>query len=66
MFVIIKKSRLYLGGPGYSGPSCNWAKVETGKIYKSMEDAYKDCQKLNQVNSVGFEILPYKEYTEEL
>ncbi len=56
LYVIIKSSRLYLGGPGYSGPACLEANIEPGKIYESFEEASKDAKLLTKFNSIGFTV----------
>jgi hypothetical protein len=52
-YVIIKSSRLP-SHDGYSGPSCERAGVEPGRVYDTLEEANVDVEKLRAVNSVGF------------
>ena len=63
MFVIMKSTRLYLGGPGYAGPACQKAGVQTGKIYSDKAEAEADARKLSQANPVGFVVTEHKEQT---
>ena len=58
-YVIVKASREYLGGCGYTGPSCGKADVTPGHIYTSKEDADNCCKRLNRVNRVGFDVVEY-------
>lgn len=60
-YIIYKHSRYYLGGPGYTGPTCNTAEVVPGKIYNTRKAAEKDAKKLSGCNPVGFDVLEYKE-----
>lgn len=60
MFVIFKKSRLYLGGVGYTGVTCTNAGVEQGKRYLDKDEAERDAKKLSECNPVGFEVLDWK------
>jgi len=60
MFVIMKASRMYLGGKGYTGPTCDHADVKPGKVYKRKADAVRDAGKLSKCNPVGFEVVPYR------
>ena len=67
MYVIMKKSRLYLGGVGYAGPTCQKANVQPGRVYTDEEfsTACIDAAKLSDQNPVGFEVVEYKEQTDE-
>lgn len=55
---IIQKSTRAVDNPtprdAYSGPACEDARVEPGKVYDTFEDANIDCIKLGKVNPVGF------------
>jgi hypothetical protein len=55
-YVIVKSDRIYCGGKGYAGPSCDIANVEPGKIYRYFSDALKDAESLTNVNGVGWTI----------
>lgn len=59
-FVIVKSSRFYAGGPGYTGPACDKAGVIPGMIYVSEADAAADARRLSEVNPVGFVVAPYQ------
>lgn len=59
MFVIMKSTRLYKGGPGYAGGSCAIAGVPYGKVYTDRAEAEKDCDKLCRVNLAGFTVRPF-------
>lgn len=56
-FHIHKKSRM--PGAPYSGPACETARVPSGKVYDSQEEAQRDADKLSDANPVGFEVSPY-------
>lgn len=60
-FVITKSTREYVGGRGYDGPSCSIADVPSGEIYTDQAEAQVDAQALNNVNPVGFEVVPYQD-----
>lgn len=60
-YVIIKSSRMYSYGPGYTGPACEKAGVVPGKIYCNENEAWNDSYKLSSVNPVGFYVEEYKE-----
>ncbi len=61
MFVIIKKSRQYLGGIGYIGSTCQKANVTPGKIYEDETGADTDAAKMSAFNPVGFRVERYKD-----
>ncbi len=42
----------------YTGPACDTAGVEPGKVYDSEAEALIDAQKLSEVNPVGFKVAP--------
>lgn len=60
-WVIVKTSRDYRGGPGYSGPSCEAVGIDPGHIYYSEYNALRDCMLLSAYNPVGFWVAPYRE-----
>lgn len=59
-YVIMKSTRIYYGGPGYRGLSCEAAGVEPGKIYVDKEAAQQAAEKLSAVNPVGFCVVEYR------
>ena len=69
MFVIVKSSRIYQGGIGYSGLSCELAGIEPGKIYRFFCDATTAAQKLQKINGIGWTIhnyIPFKHFEAKL
>ena len=48
-FVIVKKSRHYVGGPG-----------RDGKVYATAEEALAVAIELTQQNPVGFDVRPFE------
>jgi len=59
-YVITKQNHVYYGGKGYSGPSCELAGIENGKVYDLFCEVIKDAEKLSKVNSIGWEINVYQ------
>lgn len=59
-WIVMKRTRQYVGGDGYMGPSCYEAGVEPGKVYNSREEAVEAAEKLSDVNPSGFQVFPYK------
>lgn len=60
-YVIIKSSRIYHGGTGYTGITCMNAGVEPGKIYDDKESAQRAVDLLTEHNGVGFTIEEFKQ-----
>lgn len=58
MYVIVKNSRAYAGGPGYAGPSCPPDAVSW--IYPFRSVAERDAAKLSLENPVGFHVEAYR------
>lgn len=58
-YVIVKSTRIYQGGNGYSGPSCDLAGVKHGNIYRYFCEAVNDAEKLQNVNGVGWVVHTY-------
>lgn len=61
-FIITKDTRLPAGTvvqatSAYSGPTCERAGVEPGRIYSSRAEAKPDAQLLSEFNGVGFYVL---------
>lgn len=63
-YVIVKSSRLYGGGVGYSGIACERAGVDAGKVYQSKEEALIDAEKMTRVNPVGFRVEVWRDVPE--
>ena len=61
MYIILKSSR-WVHSPSpkdaYRGPSCVRAGIKPGKLYNSRSAAEADRGHLNNVNPVGFVIVP--------
>lgn len=55
-WVIVKASRSYEGGPGYTGPSWERAGLGAPRGFVKYEDAVEACERLLEVNAVGWRI----------
>ena len=56
-YIIHKYSRRDTDAPlwtGYEGPACTDGGVEPGRIYDTLVEAQRDCEKLGHHNPVGF------------
>jgi len=58
-WIIYKKTRSYVSGCGYYGPSCQGIGVPRGKIYDSYLEAINDASLLQAYNPVGWDVLEY-------
>ena len=59
-YVIVRSTRLYVGGVGYTGSTCQVADVAPGVIYENRSDAYDAADRLSEYNLVGFDVVAYK------
>lgn len=62
-YVIVKSSRLYRGGPGYAGYTCELARLSGGLIYNAEDIANRHAAQLTKHNPVGFHVEEYQDDT---
>lgn len=64
MYIIMKKTRAVENPTrldAYSGPACEGAGVERGRVYTSEQEALDDAERMSSVNPVGFVVIPLVE-----
>jgi hypothetical protein len=59
-WIIMKASRAYRGGIGYTGPTCANAGIEPGQLYSTQQAAERDAALLSDYNPVGFTVEKYR------